>query len=434
MPPRPAEPVDHTDASRFELLVNAVTDYAIYMLDPEGFVTSWNSGAQKIKGYAEAEIIGRHFSRFYTEADRAAGLPARALATAGREGRYEAEGWRLRKDGSMFFAAVVIDAIRDEQGALVGFAKITRDITERKQAQAALQKAQEQLAHSQKMDALGQLTAGIAHDFNNLLMIVSGHIHTLNKLVADDPKGLRAAEAIAGAAQRGETLTRQLLTFARRQRLNPSRINLRERVDALRDMLAGSLGGDVKLMIGIAAEVWPVRVDLGELELALVNLAVNARDAMPRGGVISVTTHNVKLRRGDHGKDLQGDFVALTVGDTGVGIPPDILPRIFDPFFTTKEISKGTGLGLSQVHGFVHQSGGAIDVGSEVGKGTHVTIYLPRVRSAASVANATDAPSAECAGSGTVLLADETRGQTEETNLLRFPRAKRSRAPKSERR
>jgi PAS domain S-box-containing protein len=434
MPPRPAEPVEHTDASRFELLVNAVSDYAIYMLDPEGFVTSWNSGAQKIKGYAQAEIIGRHFSRFYTEADRAAGLPARALATAGREGRYEAEGWRLRKDGSLFFAAVVIDAIRDERGLLVGFAKITRDITERKQAQAALQKAQEQLAHSQKMDALGQLTAGIAHDFNNLLMIVSGHIHTLRKLVADDPKGLRAAEAIAGAAQRGETLTRQLLTFARRQRLNPSRISLQERVGALRNMLAGSLGRGVRLMIDIAAEVWPVQVDRGELELALVNLAVNARDAMPRGGVISVTAHNVRLRRGDNGKELQGDFVALSVADTGVGIPPDILPRIFDPFFTTKEISKGTGLGLSQVHGFVHQSGGAVDVCSEVGKGTRVTVHLPRARSAASAANATDAPSAERAGGGTVLLAAETEGQTEETNLLRFPRAKRSRVSKSERR
>ena len=434
MSPRPADPADHADASRFELLVKAVTDYAIYMLDPEGFVTSWNSGAQKIKGYAEAEIIGRHFSRFYTEADRAAGLPARALATAGREGRYEAEGWRLRKDGSVFFAAVVIDAIRDEQGALVGFAKITRDITERQQAQAALQKAQEQLAHSQKMDALGQLTAGIAHDFNNLLMIVSGHIHTLKKLVADDPKGRRAAEAIAGAAQRGETLTRQLLTFARRQRLDTSRINLRERVDALRNMLAGSLGRHVRLAIDIAADVWPVQVDLGELEVALVNLAVNARDAMPRGGVISVTAHNVRLHRGDHGKDLQGDFVALTVSDTGAGIAPDILPRIFDPFFTTKEISKGTGLGLSQVHGFVHQSGGAVDVSSEVGKGTRVTIYLPRARAAASAANATDAPSAEHAGGATVLLATEIRGQTEEANLLRFPQAKRSRVPKSERR
>jgi signal transduction histidine kinase len=301
------------------------------------------------------------------------------------------------------------------------------------QAQAALQKAQEQLAHSQKMDALGQLTAGIAHDFNNLLMIVSGHIHTLKKLVADDPKGRRAAEAIAGAAQRGEALTRQLLTFARRQRLNPSRISLPERVGALRDMLAGSLGRHVRLAIDIAAEVWPVQVDLGELEVALVNLAVNARDAMPRGGVIAVTAHNVRLRRGDHGKDLQGDFVALTVSDTGARIAPDILPRIFDPFFTTKEISKGTGLGLSQVHGFIHQSGGAIDVSSEVGKGTRVTIYLPRARAAAGAADATDAPSTGRAGGETVLGAAETRGQTEETNLLRFPRAKRSRAPKSER-
>src|SRR5262245_21214461 len=223
---------DVSDAARLQLFIEAVTDYAIYMLDPQGFVASWNSGAQRIKGYAAHEIIGQHFSRFYTDADRAGGIPAQALRTASETGRYEAEGWRLRKDGSRFWASVVIDAIRDQHGVLIGFAKITRDISERREAQAALQRAQEQLSYAQKMDALGQLTGGVAHDFNNLLMIVSGHARIIKKLLANDARGLQAVEAIESAAKRGEILTRQLLTFSRRQRLNPIPVNLAERIDA----------------------------------------------------------------------------------------------------------------------------------------------------------------------------------------------------------
>ena len=208
----------HDSERKFRLLVNGVTDYALYMLDPEGYVSSWNAGGERIKGYTPAEIIGQHFSRFYTEADRAAGRPARALSIARETGRYEEEGWRVRKDGTFFWASVVIDPIRDEAGRLVGFAKITRDITERRNAQLELAQVQQQLAQSQKMDALGQLTGGVAHDFNNLLMIVSGNIQVLKEAAADDPKAARAAQAIEIAAQRGAALTRQLLTFSRRQR------------------------------------------------------------------------------------------------------------------------------------------------------------------------------------------------------------------------
>ena len=205
---------------QFRLLVSAVTDYAIYMLDPNGIVVSWNAGAEKIKGYGADEIIGTHFSKFYTEDDRAAGKPARALYTSTHEGRFEGEGLRLRKDGTQFWANVVIDPIRDEKGQLVGFAKITRDITERREAQLALQRAQEQLAQSQKMEALGQLTGGIAHDFNNLLTILGGQARIV-KNNADDPKSLKAADAIETTVQRGASLTRQLLGFSRRQQLEP---------------------------------------------------------------------------------------------------------------------------------------------------------------------------------------------------------------------
>jgi PAS domain S-box-containing protein len=402
---RAAQEALYESERQFRLLIEGVTDYALYVLDPNGIITTWNAGAARIKGYAAEEIIGQHFSRFYTERDRAAGVPTRALEVAAREGRFEAEGWRLRKDGTMFWANVVVDPIRDEQGKLVGFAKITRDATERRNAQLALQEAQAQRAHAQKMDALGQLTGGVAHDFNNLLMVVSGHIRTLKNAVAGDAKAARAAEAIELAAQRGKALTRQLLTFARRQTVNPMVIHVSERVEAFRAVLASSIGGAAQLVTTIGPEVWPVKVDPSELELSLVNLVLNARDAMPNGGVAALTAENVTLARGDIKADLEGDFIALHVADTGTGIAPDVLERVFDPFFTTKQVDKGSGLGLSQVHGFAHQSGGTVRIESTLGKGTTVTLYLPRGRA--------DAPAAsgkvqvESARGGSVLVVDD---------------------------
>ena len=363
---------------QFRLLISGVTDYALFMLDPNGIVASWNAGAQKIKGYTPNEIIGQHFSRFYTEQDRAAGMPARSLFSATRDGRFESEGWRMRKDGTLFWANVVIDAIRDDDGRLVGFAKITRDITERREAQLALQQAHEQLAHAQKMEALGQLTGGVAHDFNNLLTIVSGQAQILKRRLADNPNALRAIDAIETASQRGESLTRRLLAFSRRQHLRPEAVNLRELGDSVRTMLASSLTANIQLAVMLGENLWPADVDPGELELALVNLALNARDAMPQGGTLTVLAENVTLQPGQRGVSLEGDFVALTVADSGVGIPEDVLPKVFDPFFTTKPVDKGTGLGLSQVFGFVHQSGGSVAIQSRIGEGTRVTLFLPR--------------------------------------------------------
>src|SRR5438067_4748645 len=317
-------------ARQFRTLIGGVTDYALFMLDPNGLVVNWNTGAERIKGYAADEIIGQHFSRFYTERDRASGLPALALQTAAQEGRYEAEGWRVRKDGSLFWANAIIDRITDEHGALIGFAKITRDITERRNAQLALQEAQAQRAQAQKMEALGQLTGGVAHDFNNLLMIVGGHLQSLKKLVGDDERGRRAAEAIELATKRGATLTRQLLTFSRRQTFHPTMSNLNERIDAFRNMLTTSLGASARLVTDIPGETWPVLIDTSEFELALVNLALNARDALPaQDGVITVSAENVQLTPQQTPAHLQGEFVALSVADNGSGIAPDILPLVF---------------------------------------------------------------------------------------------------------
>ena len=383
----------------FRLLVEGVADYALYMLDPTGIVTSWNIGAQRIKGYEPEEILGRHFSAFYTDTDRANGKPQRALRIAEEAGRYDEEGWRVRKDGTFFWASVVIDPIR-ENGELIGFAKITRDITERREAQLKLEQMQAQLAESQKLDALGQLTGGVAHDFNNLLMIISGSLHTLRKGVDDDPRLQRALTAIDGATKRGAALTSQLLTFARRQSVNPRAVDVVKRINAVRDVLGTGVGGAARLQFDIDRSVWPVMADVAELETALVNLVINARDAMPDGGTITVAAVNATLTDEGHA----GEYVAISVADTGTGIAPDVLSKIFDPFFTTKPIGKGTGLGLSQVHGFTHQAGGTVRVTSELGKGTTITILLPRKDVSLSV---DDVTAAEASGSGTVLLVDD---------------------------
>src|SRR6266567_3475751 len=383
----------------FRLLVNGVTDYALYMLDPNGIVTNWNAGGLRIKGYRPEEIIGQHFSRFYSAADQAAGRPARALRLALEHGRYEEEGWRVRKDGTFFWASVVIDPIRDDDNKLLGFAKITRDISERREAQLNLEKIQRQLAESQKLDALGQLTGGVAHDFNNLLMVIAGHTHVLKKIAGNDAKSLRAVQAIETATQRGASLTRQLLTFARRQSVNPQPIDLGSSIHSVREVLDMGLGSAVQLHIDLDDDLWPVTADPAELEMALVNLIVNARDAMPGGGSVSVRASNIHIDNGAR----KGDHVAIEVRDTGVGIPPDIIAKVFDPFFTTKSIGKGTGLGLSQVHGFAHQAGGTVAVASELGKGTTFTICLPRGQSG----TARTEEEIRSMASGTVLLVED---------------------------
>jgi PAS domain S-box-containing protein len=382
----------------FRLLVEGVADYALYMLDPTGIITSWNVGGQRIKGYSPDEILGQHFSRFYTETDRANGKPSRALRIAREQGRYEEEGWRVRKDGTFFWASVVIDPIY-EDGRLVGFAKITRDITERRDAQLKLEEMRTHLAEAQKLDALGQLTGGVAHDFNNILMVISGSLHFLRKSAAGDPKVQRAISAIETATKRGAALTSQLLTFARRQSVNPQAINVSDRIDAIREVLETGAGSAVRLAFDFGAELWPVTADVSELETALVNLVINARDAMPLGGTITIAARNVASDQPD-----VPDYVAISVKDAGQGIAPDVLDKIFDPFFTTKPVGKGTGLGLSQVHGFAHQAGGTVKVESELGKGTLVTILLPRDE----IGLTNDRTSvAEMGGSGIVLLVED---------------------------
>ncbi|MFL6726488.1 MAG: PAS domain S-box protein [Sphingomicrobium sp.] len=364
----------------FRILVQGVTDYAIFMLDPEGRVTNWNAGAQRIKGYSPKDIVGEHFSRFYTPEDLDAGVPAKALETARETGRYEAEGWRVRKDGTRFWASVVIDAIRNEHGELIGFAKITRDMSEKREAQQRLEESREQLFRAQKMEALGQLTGGLAHDFNNLLTAILGACELAVRNVNNPEKLTRMLEGVRSSAQRGASLTKQLLAFARAQQLQIKQIDLKQFFADVTTLIRPSLRSNIELVMELSDQLWPIDADAGALELAILNLAFNARDAMSEGGTLKVSAHNIVLNGAPEG--LVGEHVALKMSDTGVGMSTEVRDRVFEPFFTTKSFGEGTGLGLSQVFGFAKQIGGAITAESQPGKGATFTLYLPASRGA----------------------------------------------------
>ena len=356
---------------RFRLFVDGVTDYAIYMLDTDGVITNWNAGAERIKGYRVDEIIGQHFSVFYTPKDREDGLPQRALMTAARDGRLEAEGWRIRKDGTRFWANVVIDAVRDDTGVLIGFAKITRDMTERRAVD-------EQLRQSQKMEAVGQLTNGVAHDFNNLLATIIPNLELAQSNIKDECV-LKYLENAIRAAERGAQLTNQLLAFSRRHEVLTEPVDVNQVVSEACEMLPRTIGPTIEIETSLTANAWWALTEPGQLELAILNLAINARDAMSAGGKLTIATRNVVRGYGLSFPPLDpGDYVMISVSDTGVGMTEDVRRRAFEPFFTTKEVHKGTGLGLSMVYGFAQQSGGTVTIDSEIGDGTTVQIYLPR--------------------------------------------------------
>jgi PAS domain S-box-containing protein len=365
---------------QFRLLVQSVTDYAIYMLDPTGIVANWNIGAKRIKGYEPHEIIGKHFSLFYSQEDRDAGIPAQGLDIAAREGRWEKEGWRYRKDGSRFWANVVIDRIAGDDGTLIGFAKITRDMTERRAAQIALEQAREAMAQSQKMDAIGQLTGGVAHDFNNLLMAVLGSLELLGRRLPPDPKLRLLLNNAFEGARRGVSLTQRMLSFARRRELALSAVNIGALVAGMMDLLDRSLGPSITVETDLPPDLPRVKADPNQLETAILNLALNSRDAMPRGGVIRI---RARAERGDEvgGRNasyaLIGDCVVLSVSDSGEGMDETTLQRAAEPFYTTKGVGKGTGLGLSMVQGMTEQLGGRIRVNSKIGQGTIVELWLP---------------------------------------------------------
>ncbi|MEO5806711.1 PAS domain S-box protein [Devosia sp.] len=360
---------------QFRLLVEGVTDYALYMLDTDGKVVSWNTGAERIKGYTEAEILGQHFSIFYAKEERHGGEPQRNLDIARTAGSVEREGWRVRKDGSTFYAHIVIDALYNEQKELIGFAKVTRDITRQRETQSQLEQAREALFQAQKMEAIGQLTGGVAHDFNNLLMAILGSLEIVQRRINVDPQISPFLDNAVQGAQRGAALTQRMLAFARRQELTIGPVDVPDTVRGMHDILEQSLGPSIFVATNFSPALPKAKTDQAQLESALLNLALNARDAMPGGGQIAIAAE--RRSAPPSGTPKPGDYVVLSVTDAGEGMDEATLSRATEPFFTTKGVGKGTGLGLSMVHGLAEQSGGAFMLTSALGKGTTAELWLP---------------------------------------------------------
>jgi PAS domain S-box-containing protein len=413
---RAAEGALRASEARLQAVLASATDYAIISLDDTGRVTGWNAGATGVFGWQENEALGRHVAFAFTEDDRRNGVPAQELETARATGRAEDTRWMLRHDGMRFFANGVMTRLSDGTG---GYVKILRDQTQQLIAEDALRElntnlearveertnelaeANQRLQQSQKMEALGQLTGGIAHDFNNLLQIVIGGLElVLRALPKDNSRTRRAAENAMTGSKRAASLTNRLLAFARQQPLMPRLININELITGMSDLLNRALGETIALRTDLALDLWSAEADPNQLETAILNLAVNAHDAMQGGGELTIATRNARLDEAfteQMVEMLPGLYVVIAVTDTGTGMDEATLQRVFEPFFTTKEVGRGTGLGLSMVYGFVKQSGGHVTIDSDLGQGTTVTFYLPRAYGSATediVAQVDKAPGA----------------------------------------
>jgi PAS domain S-box-containing protein len=496
--PLPGEAA-HDKEQNYRQLVERVSDYAIYMLDVSGNVSSWNAGARQIKQFSADEIIGHHFRIFYTPEERAAGEPERNLEIAQRDGRFATSAWRVRKDGSRFWANVVIEPLRDETGKLVGFAKVTSDITERRETELKIRetgerinavietvvdgviqidrlgtiqafnpaslklfgyrteevigqnvgglilqpggdarqscdeaglrriiagsreaegrrkdgssfpislsfgearqdgepvfviiihdlsehkRTQEQLVQAQKMEIVGQLSGGIAHDFNNLLTVIVGNAEFLAEQLGDRHDLKQLADDIGNAGERGAELTKRLLAFSRRQMLQPASFDCNGLLGSMQKLLARTLRADIEIRAELDADLIPAFADPSQLESAIFNLALNAQDAMPAGGCLTLTTSNATFDgdfQGLHPEVLPGHYIMISVMDDGEGMTKEVAERVFEPFYTTKEVGKGSGLGLSMVYGFIKQSNGHVSIHSQPGLGTTVRMYLPQM-------------------------------------------------------
>lgn len=400
---------------RYRMIVESAVDYAIFTCGLDGRVTSWNSGAEAILGYAPEQIIGESCARIFMADDVAADIPDQEMRSARQGLSVRCERWHRRRDGTRFWSSGRLVPLRDRRGDVAGFLKILYDRSVEKEARDALvalnaeletrvaartrdlaeandrlraemeerARTEEQIRQLQKMEALGQLTGGIAHDFNNLLTAILGGLEVTRRRV-EDPRTLRLIDSSISAAQRGAKLIAQLMAFARKQHLRVEYLPLNELVRDMQELLERSVGSIVRLHLDLSTDVWPVMADASQVQTALLNLAINARDAMPAGGELFIATAN-RTVDGQRDDIPAGEYATLLIRDTGTGMTDAVKARLFEPFFTTKDVGKGTGLGLAQVYGFVRQSGGDVRVDSEVGRGTTITILLPRAEVAADV-------------------------------------------------
>jgi PAS domain S-box-containing protein len=379
-PPRQVPSAEAQAAKLRGILESAVM--AIITIDDLCLIETVNPATEHLFGYSAAELIGHNVKILMPEPYKAEhdGYIGNYLNTGTKKiigiGR-EVSG--RRKDGTTFPLHLSVSEF--EADGRRYFTGMIHDISDRRHVEEALRESERRLAQSQKMEAVGQLTGGIAHDFNNLLLVITGNLELLEEYIAGQETPEVLLKEAQAAVALGSKLTDQLLSFARRRHMDAQTIQLNELVVSITDMLRRTLGEHITLSTSLARNLWLTRADSGQFQSAIINMAVNARDAMPQGGKLVVETRNIEFEH-EH-TDLQpelkpGQHVQLSISDTGTGMPPEIRDRVFEPFFTTKEKGRGTGLGLAMVYGFVKQSGGHVTIYSEVGQGTTINLYFPR--------------------------------------------------------
>ncbi|CAN7596612.1 histidine kinase famiy protein [Acidovorax sp. LjRoot117] len=374
---------------------------------PDNPIVFANRAFLSMSGYSREEIVGSNCRFLQGPGTDRTTVASLRQAIADRT-EITTEILNYRKDGTSFWNALYISPVYNKDKELVYFFASQLDVSRRRDAEQAL-------AQAQKMEALGQLTGGISHDFNNLLQVISGHLEILKRRVKThkgDEAVLASADSAAAAVKKASTLTQQLLAFARKQRLEGRPINLNTAAENIRSLIEDTVDGGIALQMDLAPDLANCQVDPTQLELAILNIITNARDAMPHGGQVSVSTSNVQVTGADvtaFGGLRPGAYVSMTITDTGEGIPPELIKQVVNPFFTTKPEGKGTGLGLSMVYGFAKQSGGTVNLYSEVGIGTTVRLYFPATTQASSYRESRDDESSERGGSEKILVVDDRR-------------------------
>ena len=429
---------------RFRLVVESLQDYAVFMTDSDGHVSSWNLGAQRIVGWGQQEVMGQWFGSFYTLEDQEQDLPRRMLREAAAEGRFENEGWRVRKDGSRFWANMIVTALMDDKGKLLGFSGIIRDLTNRKRVEEELQilnarlkdrvaeqtaelvrtidqreQLQDQLLQSQKMESVGTLAGGIAHDFNNILNLILGYASAIERSAGNPAKVSESTDVIKETVKRGASLVQQLLSMVRKTDMVFEQVEVNALLQKLQPLLRETFPKTIDISLELETALPAVMADINQVNQVMLNLCVNARDAMPAGGKLVLATGRVKGSdlRGRFQEATENEYLSISVTDTGSGMNEYTRSRIFEPFFSTKEPGQGTGLGLSVVYGIVRNHMGFVDVVSEPEYGSTFYVYLPMPRGATAQAdltperqvNGNEAPRHSGDGETILFVEDEAR-------------------------